>query len=42
MLKSIGKLDEVARVSIDPKFYCFICGSEAHCAESLCEPTKIE
>jgi len=40
MLKSTGNIDEIARVSVDPQFYCFTCGSEAHCAENLCVPTK--
>ncbi|MDD2581883.1 MAG: hypothetical protein PHR66_07815 [Desulfuromonadaceae bacterium] len=42
MLKSNGQHDEIARISSDPKFYCFICGGEANCAENLCEPTPIE
>lgn len=42
MLKSNGLHDEIAKVTSDPKFYCFICGGEANCAENLCEPTPIE
>jgi len=42
MLKSNGKLDEIAIVTSAPEFYCFTCGSEANCAENLCVPTKIE
>ncbi|MBL0225653.1 MAG: hypothetical protein IPQ16_08800 [Geobacteraceae bacterium] len=42
MLRSAGKLDEIARISTDPEFYCFTCGGEADCAENLCEPVKIE
>jgi len=42
MLRSNGKHDEIARITGDPKFYCFTCGGEADCAENLCEPAKIE
>jgi hypothetical protein len=42
MLKSNGLYDEIAKVSSDPKFYCFTCGGEAHCADNLCEPAPIE
>jgi hypothetical protein len=42
MLRSSGMHDEIARVSRDPRYYCFTCGGEAHCAENLCEPAKIE
>jgi hypothetical protein len=41
MLKSNGLLDEVARVTNEPKFYCFTCGGEANCAEILCEPAPL-
>ena len=42
MLRSNGMHDEIARVILDPHYYCFTCGGEAHCAENLCEPAKIE
>lgn len=42
MLRSNGMHDEIARVTSDPRYYCFTCGGEAHCAENLCEPAKIE
>jgi hypothetical protein len=42
MLRSNGIYDEIARVTLDPRYYCFTCGGEAHCAENLCEPAKIE
>ena len=42
MLRSNGMHDEIARVTLDPRYYCFTCGGEAHCAENLCEPAKIE
>ncbi len=42
MLKSNGKTEEIARITTDPKFYCFTCGAEANCAENLCEPAPIE
>lgn len=41
MLRSNGMNDEIARVTDDPKFYCFTCGGEANCAENLCEPAEI-
>jgi hypothetical protein len=42
MLRSNGLHDEISKITIDPKFYCFTCGGEADCAENLCEPAKIE
>lgn len=42
MLRSNGMNEEISRVTSDPKFYCFTCGSEANCAENLCGPVKIE
>jgi hypothetical protein len=42
MLRSNGMHDEIARITANPKFYCFTCGGEADCAENLCEPAKIE
>ncbi|KAA0895294.1 hypothetical protein [Oryzomonas rubra] len=42
MLRSNGKTEEIARITTDPKFYCFTCGAEANCAENLCEPAPIE
>jgi len=42
MLRSNGLHDEIAKISSDPKFYCFTCGGEANCAENLCEPAPIE
>ena len=42
MLRSNGLYDEIAKVSSDPNFYCFICGGEANCADNLCEPAPIE
>jgi len=41
MLRSKGLQDEIARITSDPKYYCFTCGGEANCAENLCEPDKI-
>jgi hypothetical protein len=42
MLRSNGLHDEIARITSDPKFYCFTCGGEANCGDNLCEPTEIE
>jgi len=42
MLRSNGKTEEIARITTDPKFYCFTCAAEANCAENLCEPAPIE
>jgi hypothetical protein len=42
MLRSNGLHDEIAKVTSDSKFYCFICGGEANCSDNLCEPAKIE
>lgn len=42
LLRSNGMHAEIDAVTADPKFYCFICGGEADCAENLCEPAKIE
>ena len=42
MLKSNGKTEEIERITTEPKFYCFTCGSEANCAENLCEPAPIQ
>jgi hypothetical protein len=42
MLRSNGKHDEIARITRDPKYYCFTCGGETDCADNLCEPAKIE
>jgi hypothetical protein len=42
MLRSNGLLEEIAKATSDPKFYCFTCGGEANCAENLCAPSKIE
>jgi hypothetical protein len=42
MLRSNGLYDEIAKISSDPKFYCFTCGGEANCSENLCEPAPIE
>lgn len=42
MLKSNGKTEEIAKVTSDPKYYCFICGAEANCEDNLCEPAPIK
>ena len=42
MLRSNGMHAEIARITSDPKFYCFTCGGEANCADNLCEPVKIK
>ena len=42
MLRSNGLYDEIAKISSDPKFYCFTCAVEADCAENLCDPAPIE
>jgi len=42
MLRSNGMYDTIATVTSEPRYYCFICGGEANCAENLCEPAKIE
>ena len=42
MLRSNGLMEEISRISSDPKFYCFTCGGEANCKENLCDPDKIE
>jgi hypothetical protein len=42
MLRSNGMHDEIARITGNPRYYCFTCGGEADCAENLCEPAKIE
>jgi len=42
MLRSNGMFDEIARITSEPRYYCFTCGGEANCAENLCEPAKIE
>lgn len=42
MLRSSGLHDEIAKVTSEPKFYCFICGGQANCPENLCEPAPIE
>lgn len=42
MLRSNLMHDEIEKISSDPRFYCFICGGEANCAENLCEPAPIE
>ena len=34
MLRSNGKTEEIARITTDPKFYCFTCAAEANCAET--------
>jgi len=41
MLRSSGLYDEIARITSEPKYYCFTCGGEANCAENLCEPAEI-
>lgn len=41
MLRSNGLFDEVAKITNDPKFYCFICGEEANCADNLCQPAPL-
>jgi hypothetical protein len=41
LLRSNGLNDEIARITSDPKYYCFTCGGEADCAENLCEPAAI-
>ena len=42
MLRSNGKTEEIARITTDPKFYCFTCAAEANCADNLCEPAPIK
>lgn len=42
MLRSNGMHDEIARITADPRYYCFTCGGEANCADNLCEPAEIE
>lgn len=42
MLKSAGKLEEVAHLSANATVACFTCGAEADQADHVCNPMPIE
>ncbi len=41
MLKSAGRLDEIAHITDKPTVACFTCGAEANSAENVCNPVPI-
>ena len=41
MLKSAGRLDEIAHITDKPAVACFTCGAEANSAENVCNPVPI-
>jgi len=41
MLKSAGKLEEIAHITDKPTVACFTCGAEANSAEHVCSPIPI-
>lgn len=41
MLRSNSLLEKIAEITTSPRYYCFVCGGEANCAENLCEPAPI-
>ena len=42
MLKSAGRLDEIAHITDNPTVTCFTCGAEANSADNVCSPMPIE
>lgn len=42
MLKSAGRLDEVAHITSQPTVVCFTCGAEANAADNVCSPMPLE
>lgn len=41
MLRSAGRLEEIAHLTDHPKVACFTCGAEANSAENVCSPIAI-
>ena len=41
VLVSERRMDEVARLSVNAKYICYICGRSAAGASNLCEPVEI-
>lgn len=42
MLKSQGRLEEVAHITSQPTVVCFTCGTEANSADNVCSPMPLE
>jgi len=42
MLKSAGRLEEVAHITSQPTVVCFTCGAEANAADNVCSPMPLE
>lgn len=41
MLKSTGRLEEIAHITSHPTVVCFTCGAEANAADSVCNPMPL-
>lgn len=42
MLKSAGRLAEIAHITDQPTVVCFTCGAEANAADNVCSPMPLE
>jgi len=42
VLRSRGLTEEIASLTDKPTVVCFTCGSEANCADNVCNPMPLE
>lgn len=42
VLASNGKMEEIKKLTKDPKFICFNCGRVADCEKNLCNPMPLD
>ncbi|MBU5637521.1 hypothetical protein KOM00_12360 [Geomonas sp. Red69] len=42
MLKSAGRLEEVAHLTSSPTVVCFTCGTEANSEDNVCSPMALD
>lgn len=41
MLKSAGRLEEIAHITSQPTVVCFTCGAEANSEDNVCNPMPL-
>ncbi len=42
MLKSAGRLEDIAHITDQPKVVCFTCGAEANSEDNVCSPMPLD
>jgi hypothetical protein len=41
VLRGLGLIDEIARLSLNPTHVCFTCGSEVNNPNNVCQPMPL-